>query len=133
MIGPRIKAWTFMRAGGAIPLLFILSACQMQTRIEVTTRPDGKTAFTVTREDGGKTCVRTIGVQDKAGKPLWRIAQTTASIQANPALCLNRFILGETPAGFEQTKAAEALKRGADYNVSIGGAGLRGDADFIAG
>ena len=113
--------------------LLMLSSCQIGTKVSVNTM-NGTSVFTVTREDGGETCVRSIEVREgngEIGKTVhWAIVQSMAEIQSGKAICKSVFTYGEPVAGFDQPVQAKPLTPGASYTVSIGGAGLTGSTYF---
>ena len=122
-----------LRETAMLLALIMLSSCQIGTKVSVNT-VNGTSVFTVTREDGGETCVRSIEVREgngEIGKTVqWAIVQSIAEIQSGKAICKNVFTYGELVAGFDQPVQAKPLTSGASYKVSIGGAGLTGSAYF---
>lgn len=126
------------RASAAAVLLLSvlpLSGCQIGTKITVS-YVDDSPVFTVTRNDGSNACVRSIGVRegnrDVNGPYVWALNQNYADIQSGTAGCQNVFTYGKATQGFEQRFDGKPLASGKSYSVDIGGAGLTGDADFIA-
>jgi hypothetical protein len=116
-------------------MMIMLSSCQIGTKITVS-YVDDSLVFTVTREDGGRACVRSIGVRegnrDVNGPYVWALNQNYADIQSGTAGCQNVFTYGKATQGFDQRFDGKPLTSGKSYSVDIGGAGLTGDADFIA-
>jgi hypothetical protein len=129
---------SFARGRTVIALILsipTLSGCQIGAKVAVN-YVDGIPVFTVTREDGGETCVGSIsvreGTHDVNGSYLWAINQNYADVQSGKAKCQSTFTYGKVTIGFESQLATKPLIPGKTYRVEIGGGGLTGGADFNA-
>ena len=128
----------FARVRLVIALLLslpMLSGCQIGAKVTMK-YVDGVPVFTVTREDGGETCVQSIsvreGTRDVDGQYLWALNQNYADIQSGKARCQSIFTYGKVTEGFEAQSAAKPLTSGKNYVVGVGGGGLTGETDFTA-
>jgi hypothetical protein len=115
--------------------LLMLSACQIGTKTAIS-YVNGIPVFSVTREDGGETCLDYIGLsegtRDIEGPAVWALNQNLEDRQAGTAKCYNVFTYGKTVEGYEQRFfGRRSLIPGKSYVVDIGGGGLTGTTVFI--
>jgi hypothetical protein len=114
--------------------LLMLSACQIGTKTAIS-YVNGIPVFSVTREDGGETCLDYIGVRegtrDINGPTVWALNQNLDDRQAGTAKCYSVFTYGKAVEGYEQRFGGKPLIPGKNYVVDIGGGGLTGTTVFI--
>ncbi len=113
----------------AVLPLVMIGGCEGGVDVDITQMGDRIAIAVSPRTSSSTPCVKDVSVyrgNDEA-TAIWQVSQ------AADGGCVNRFVIGVTPAGFASGVAYRPPTRGVTYTIDVSGTGFIGGATFVVG